>query len=166
MKQKAKRLLGFILVVVMISLMACNQNSSTSSTPAPAKPRPATVAPSTAGPKETSPALTSKPVAPEVTEALPEYIYIDVQKQSFVCEDSDGYQYEITVKITPWILQSNSELIQKAWDAVGNSRKELPSVSNMIAGVERFNQYYTASGQNEFLSVWPQILICIMLLAI
>lgn len=33
--------------------------------------------------------------------------------------DNDGYQFEITVKASPWILTSNAEILNSAWSAVG-----------------------------------------------
>ncbi|MBO4468154.1 MAG: hypothetical protein J5766_02520, partial [Clostridia bacterium] len=35
--------------------------------------------------------------------------------------DSDGYSYEITFKLSPWILISNTEIINRAWKEVGGN---------------------------------------------
>ncbi len=77
--------------------------------------------------------LSIEPIeTPEIT-AEPEptkEIKIDFQEQSYTFKDEEGYEFEITVKVGPWILQSNSELINAAWDEVGQG-KELPTISSL-----------------------------------
>ena len=43
----------------------------------------------------------------------------------YKAEDKDGYKYDITIKLSPWILRTNSDTIDSAWAEVGNEN-ELP----------------------------------------
>lgn len=50
---------------------------------------------------------------------------IEWTNATFTITDSDGYTYEISYKLSPWILLSNEEVINSAWDTVGHG-KSLP----------------------------------------
>lgn len=36
-------------------------------------------------------------------------------------KDGDGYRYEITIKLSPWILTSNKQILNNAWNQVGKN---------------------------------------------
>lgn len=46
---------------------------------------------------------------------------IDWTEVSYTETDSDGYTYEITFKLSPWILQSNTDIVNSAWSEVGGN---------------------------------------------
>lgn len=54
---------------------------------------------------------------------------IEWTNATFSITDSDGYTYEISYKISPWILLSNEEVINSAWDTVGHG-KSLPGFND------------------------------------
>lgn len=52
---------------------------------------------------------------------------INFQNIEFTIKDDDGYEYKVRMKISPWILQSNSDAINSAWNEVGNGNV-LPTI--------------------------------------
>lgn len=52
-------------------------------------------------------------------------VSFDWTETVYKAEDNDGYKYEITVKLSPWILTTNSDTIDSAWNEVGDDN-ELP----------------------------------------
>ena len=63
--------------------------------------------------------------------------------------DSDGYSYEITYRLSPWILLSNSDEIYSAWAEVGN-KNELPSFDDWGLSLYNgtgFNNVYTLNSK-------------------
>lgn len=51
---------------------------------------------------------------------------IEWSEFSYTLSDQQGYTFEVTYKVSPWILLSNTELINSAWSEVGGN-KELPT---------------------------------------
>jgi len=88
---------------------------------------------------ETPPPEGSRPAVPE-SEAPPEdsavpAVQIDWKTVTCECTDNEGYTFEITVKLSPWILQSNTALIGSVWDTVGQGNP-LPGLKNF--GLKEF----------------------------
>ena len=61
------------------------------------------------------------------TEASTELSQVDIDwtEAVYTVEDNDGYRYEISFKLSPWILVSNSDIISSAWQEIGEN-KTLP----------------------------------------
>lgn len=59
--------------------------------------------------------------ADDMPSDTPEKADIDWTEVSYTETDSDGYTYEITFKLSPWILQSNTDIVNSAWSEVGGS---------------------------------------------
>ncbi len=59
------------------------------------------------------------------TETTVAGVDIDFQSHTVQIENSAGYKFEITLKMSPWILSDNEEVINSAWAEVG-SGKTLP----------------------------------------
>lgn len=124
-----KRIISILLMVClcMTVLTGCEGSSGATGTPAePASDMPAT-GPATgmetdALPAEDIPA--EPPVAmEEPTQELPaEFVVeIDWTEVSYTTTDQDGYTYEITFKFSPWILLSNTDIVNSAWAEVGGN---------------------------------------------
>ena len=60
---------------------------------------------------------------PENTKNIPD---VEVKEVTFRGEDTQGYKYLVTMRYSPWILLSNTELIDVAWGKVSGG-DELPS---------------------------------------
>ena len=73
-------------------------------------------------------ATNTAPTVNESTETDPSVrnVSIDWTKIKQTVTDSDGYTYEVTYKFSPWILHSNSDIINSAWKEVSKD-KVLPS---------------------------------------
>ena len=54
----------------------------------------------------------------QTTEEVPN-VSIEWTEFSYETEDNDGYTYLITVKLSPWILYSETDIINEAWSVVG-----------------------------------------------
>ena len=82
----------------------------------------------------------------EETDAPTEASNVNVNWTEFKynTSDSDGYTYEITYQLSPWILLSNSDVINSAWNEVGNGNK-LPSFDDWLLKKDSLNTY-TRSG--------------------
>lgn len=68
---------------------------------------------------------------------------VDFQTGTYTYSDDDGYQFQIRVKVSPWILQSNTDAIEAAWAEVGKDN-ELPTLDDW--GLTKKGDYYQASG--------------------
>ncbi len=81
---------------------------------------------------------------PQVTPTPePEKINIEWTDFKYTTTDADGYTYEITYKISPWILLSNTEAINSAWSEVGKNNT-LPSFDDW--GLQKSGESYMRIG--------------------
>lgn len=119
---KIRNLLSLALAVALLSsLCACGQSAGTAS----ANPNPGLTTPPSTTPVSAVPAPTDpEPTDPEPT---PTPINIDIPwtEVTYSIKDYSGYTFDITLKLSPWILLSDTELINSAWDKVGGG-KTLP----------------------------------------
>ena len=70
---------------------------------------------------------------------------IEWSEFSYTLSDQQGYTFEVTYKVSPWILLSNTELINSAWSEVGGN-KELPTTYGSW-GLEGF-------AHDQYVSCW------------
>lgn len=120
---KKKILVLFTLFVVLsLALCGCGNQSATATkheTPSePSVSAPVDTAPTTPAPTVTTPAVTTPEPTPKVD--------VDWQTLTYQWEDSSGYTFEATIKISPWINTKNEDYIGAAWDEVSRG-KVLPS---------------------------------------
>ena len=70
-----------------------------------------------------------------ITVSVTDYDYgvqpVDIawQEKTYTITDGDGYVIQTNLKISPWIKQSNAELLDGAWNEISN--EEFPSLSRM-----------------------------------
>ena len=64
--------------------------------------------------------------------------------------DSNGYTFEATLKLSPWILLSNTEIIESAWSKVGQDYK-LPGFNDW--GLFCYDSYYSSNGYGSYFNV-------------
>lgn len=57
-------------------------------------------------------------------------------------QDADGYKYEISIKISPWIFSSNESVLQNAWNEVGKDNT-LPGFGDIYFPLSSNNTYQT-----------------------
>ena len=63
---------------------------------------------------------------PEPTPEPTPSVEVEWQTLTYQWEDNNGYQFEATIKISPWINTKNTDYVTTAWNEVG-SGKTLPS---------------------------------------
>lgn len=73
-------------------------------------------------------------------------VSIEWTYKSFEWEDSDGFKYEITYKISPWILLSNTNIVNSVWKDVGNGNA-LPAFDDWGLKRGSDNYYYRSNIQ-------------------
>ena len=118
-----KKSIAFLFAALLaLTLSACGQE------PAPAEEEAAAASDSAAG-VETE--QETEPVEPPAyaeeegvelpdEEPVPAQAVTPIEWTTVVCHksDGDGYQYEIEVKLSPWILLSDTATLNTAWNAV------------------------------------------------
>ena len=100
---------------------------------------------------EPTPKPTTEPVQETIEEpTVPteETAPIEWTNIVYYKEDTDGYQYEITIKLSPWILLSNTQALSSAWNEVSQGT-ELPSYESW--GVNENTRYPQIKG-NSFIT--------------
>ena len=79
------------------------------------------------------------------------FVNINFQSYTINLADRDGYQYEVILKLSPWILASQSDTLNFAWSQLGN-RNTLPDFNDWkIHGRDlenwEYNDIYYMVGQ-------------------
>lgn len=124
-----KKVLATILAVIMIVLLAsCGETQSQQSTE--------TIALETEKPTEKP---TETPTEKPTEDVNANIYWNDV---TYLIEDNDGYKYEVSVKLSPWVLFSNSKIVNAVWGEL-NSGKSLPQFNDW--GLKELQGYYYRS---------------------
>ena len=133
-----RRLMLLLATALLASLCACGRNEETDWLPTAPSPGVVydTITPepdiSTAEPPTTSnedETMSSDPSAPSIDDASEPAVEIEWTEITYPFKTLDDYTYDISLKLSPWILLSNDEIINAAWDEVGNG-KALPGFNN------------------------------------
>lgn len=117
-----KRLLLFIIAIsVTLSLAGCGGKSTTVET--------------TAEPGANETVATQEPIETKTQEPTPTpeptpEMNIEWTTATVTRTDNDGYKYEITYRFSPWILLSNTDVVEKAWKEVNRNNDTLPSFND------------------------------------
>lgn len=119
-----KKCISLLIVILLVTLCGCNSTPSKPPENVVAAPVPQTTEtpPTTTEPTTTpEPTVTTEPSAPITVPAKPA---VEVEWQTLTCqwEDNNGYQFEATIKVSPWINQKNEDYLYTAWDEVGKGR--------------------------------------------
>lgn len=67
---------------------------------------------------------------------------------TFSYTDPDGYQFEITLKASPWILTTNTETLNKAWAVVGRGNTLPVTFSDW--GLKKVDNYQNRKGVGTY----------------
>ena len=122
-----KKCISLLIVILLVTLCGCNSTPSKPPENVVAAPVPQTTEtpPTTTEPATTpEPTVTTEPSTPVTTPAKPA-VEVEWQTLTYQWEDN-GYQFEATIKISPWINTKNTDYVTAAWNEVG-SGKTLPS---------------------------------------
>ena len=133
-----KKVLSVICAVTLIGLLVGCSNSNNSNTSQ-------YIAPTSAYTSQTTQALTEASTSGSetvsTTTAVTDSTNSDIEWTEFTYsqKDSQGYTFDITIKLSPWILLSNTETVNKAWTEAGKNHS-LPS----------FDEWGLKNGGNDF----------------
>lgn len=131
MKKKIALLLGFVL---MASLTGCGTSKDSSVATVPIVENNTTEASTTEITTETTEEFTTEEVTTEapttepVTEAMNNNVEFDSYKYNF--SDKNGYNYEVTLKVSEWIKVSDKDRMNYAWSSVKGDPAKLPQNAN------------------------------------
>jgi|GEM_PF-7072498 len=130
MKKSIAFLFAALLVLV---LSACGQEPSSAEEEVAAASDSAAGVDTEQGTEPIEPPTISEEDGAELPDEdpVPAQAETPIEWTTVVCHksDGDGYQYEIEVKLSPWILLSNTSVINSAWDAVSHGY-ELPTYNS------------------------------------
>ena len=115
-----KKGLFFLLLLLMILLLSACGGKRMETTPSPVS----TTETTTTTPKPTATPVTAPTAAPPPPTQAP-VAKIEWSNKTYSITDRDGYTYEISLKMSPWILLSNTDIINAAWNDVGG-KQSLP----------------------------------------
>ena len=76
------------------------------------------------------------------TEAAVSKFNIDWTEFTYSQKDNEGYTFDITVKLSPWILRSNTDVINQAWSEVGKNH-EMPDFNDWGLNKDSGGYYWT-----------------------
>jgi len=135
-----KKITAIVLALMMVLLVGCGDSGSQTNTAKPTeviteKPTEKLTKKPTEKPTEKSTEKPTEKPTEKITEKPTEKpvknqgVDIDWNTLTFFEEDNDGYTYEVSMKLSPWILLSNSETVNAAWSKV-SSGKSLPGFSD------------------------------------
>lgn len=137
-----KKVLSIIIVVMLAVLLVGCSKTDTDTTAEYVAPKESTQQQMTE--RVTEAATTTDANTEMITEKQTEAPNVDVEWKNvtYFEEDNDGYKYEVSMKLSPWILLSNSETVNAAWDEL-NSGKSLPQFNDW--GLKELQGYYSRS---------------------
>lgn len=84
------------------------------------------------------------------SEQLSDGFEIEWTEISDSSEDTEGYTYDFSVKLSPWILLSNTEKVNSTWKTI-SSDKQLPNFSDWgldLYNGKGFNNFYERKDSN------------------
>ena len=76
-----------------------------------------------------------------IAETEPQTTSIEWTEFSYDTKDTDGYTYKITVKLSPWILYSETDILNSAWSVVGKDNL-LPTFESWNLHKDSKNKYW------------------------
>lgn len=135
-----KKYISVAIVMIMIVLLVGCSNSTNSNTDEYVAP--------TAAAQKTTIAPTEQSIEIEteeetIAETKAPTTSIEWTEFSYDTKDTDGYTYKITVKLSPWILYSETDIINEAWSVVGKDNS-LPTFDSWNFNKSSDNKYWKA----------------------
>lgn len=126
-----KSLVGFSILLTCVVLASCSNNKQS-----------ANLTYNTSVMNEYTPEVEVEEHVEEVVEesTSSDYSIAWIEKKSTV-QDVDGYMYEVTVKVSPWIYSGNESILNDAWNEVGKGNA-FPYLRNFYL-TSRDNRYYS-----------------------
>lgn len=138
---KIKKTFAVLLAAAMLALTACSEDTG-SMTPGD-DPVTTTEATTTTTTRAATTAATT------TTDASPKNnVDVPFQTYTYRMKDSQNYEYEITLTLSPWILDTQTEALDSAWAKVGKGKTK-PAINNMGAQKYANNVYTTQLSDSQ-----------------
>lgn len=148
MKRKVLSLI--VLAILMTTLCGCGCSKSSSAT-TKQENMIATTAPTSATTIPTpEPTIATPEPIPEPTPS----IEVEWQTLTYQWEDSSGYTFEATVKVSPWINTKDTDYVAAAWDEVSRG-KALPASNPDSWGLSHYSNGTYGRSNDEYGSFRP-----------
>ncbi len=141
---KIKRIIAALCASAMLALTACSEDNGAN---VPANDTTATTAVTTQDTAATT-TTTAATTTTEVTTAPKNNVNVNFQTYTYRFKDAQNYEYEVTLKLSPWILDTQSDVLDSAWAQVGRGKK-MPTMSSMGAQKYANNVYTTRLSDSE-----------------
>ena len=143
-----KKILCLVLICLMITVVGCSQSQDNKSV----------VTESVAITEKATEKQTEKPteaptdVPTDVptefqTEEQVSRTSVELSDYEIIVKSSEGYRFKLTVKLSPWILSTNSQLLNDTWSSVGQGNS-LPGFSDW--GLEKIGNAYQRQGMSSY----------------
>ncbi len=137
---KIKKTFAVLLAAAMVALTACTEQGVDNNTPTDAETTTTTEATTTTTERTTTAAAT--------TAAPQSNVDVGFQTYTYRMKDSQNYEYEITLTLSPWILDTQTEALDSAWAKVGKGKTK-PAINNMGAQKYANNVYTTQLSDSQ-----------------
>lgn len=137
---KIKKTLAVLLAGAMLALSACTEQGVDSERPFENETT------TTTSPTTTT---TTRGTSAVTTAAAPESsVNVDFMTYTYKMKDAQNYEYEITLTLSPWILDTQTEVLDSAWAKVGKGKNK-PAINNMGAQKYANNVYTTQLSDSQ-----------------
>ncbi len=138
---KIKKTLAVLLASAMLALTACSEDTRG----VPLTDDPVTTTTTT----QATTTTTTRGTSAVTTAAAPKSsVNVDFKTYTYKMKDAQNYEYEITLTLSPWILDTQSEVLDSAWAKVGKGKNK-PAINNMGAQKYANNVYTTQLSDSQ-----------------
>ena len=135
---RIKRTIAALTATIMLALTACSEEGVND----PGSAGEQTTATTTSTTAETT-TTASTTQAATTTTAPSSSVDVGFQTYTYRFKDDQNYEYEVTLRLSPWILDTQTDVLDAAWTQVGKGKTK-PTISNM--GAQRYsNNVYTTN---------------------
>ncbi|MBQ9868803.1 MAG: hypothetical protein IJM32_04020 [Ruminococcus sp.] len=138
---KIKKTLAVLLASAMLALTACSEDTHG----VPLTDDPVTTTTTT----QATTTTTTRGTSAVTTAAEPKSsVNVDFKTYTYKMKDAQNYEYEITLTLSPWILDTQSDVLDSAWAKVGKGKNK-PAINNMGAQKYANNVYTTQLSDSQ-----------------
>lgn len=138
---KIKKTLAVLLASAMLALTACSEDTRG----VPLTDDPVTTTTTT----QATTTTTTRGTSAVTTAAAPKSsVNVDFKTYTYKMKDAQNYEYEITLTLSPWILDTQTDVLDSAWAKVGKGKNK-PAINNMGAQKYANNVYTTQLSDSQ-----------------
>ncbi len=135
---KIKRIIAALCASAILALTACSEDNGENTPTNDATATTAVTTQDTAATTTTTAATTTT----AVTTAPKNNVNVNFQTYTYRFKDDQNYEYEATITLSPWILESKTDVLDAAWAKVGKGKAK-PTKDSMGLQAYSNNLYMT-----------------------